>query len=192
LFDFTSGLQFGQDPSTGIIESRQLSQSLESQRRDIYDSHRHRTFALAYYMTGSELEAERILTNTFIRAFRATREPKGEDVDRALLEELRLRSYLRLDALPSTPPSANSVDQSAGLIGCSVKRTELEEAIRDLPAMERLLFLLRDVEGYAPAAIGQLLDMPEAQVQRGVFAARIHLRRILAESQGQRHQDLAA
>jgi DNA-directed RNA polymerase specialized sigma24 family protein len=42
------------------------------------------------------------------------------------------------------------------------------------------LFLLRDVEGYSAALIGRLLDIPEAQVQRSCFSARIRLCQILA------------
>ena len=53
--------------------------------------------------------------------------------------------------------------------------------MRNLPANERLLFLLRDVEGYSPAMIGRLLDIPEAQVMRSCFSARIRLRQVLAE-----------
>ncbi len=47
--------------------------------------------------------------------------------------------------------------------------------------MSACLFLLRDVEGYAPAAIARLLDIPEAQVQRACFSARIRLCQVLAE-----------
>ena len=47
--------------------------------------------------------------------------------------------------------------------------------MRNLPANERLLFLLRDVEGYSPEIIGRLLDIPEAQVHRSCFSARIRL-----------------
>ena len=60
-------------------------------------------------------------------------------------------------------------------------RADLEIAVRSLPANERLVFLLRDVEGYAIPAIAQLLDIPEARVQRTCFAARIRLAQILAQ-----------
>ena len=63
----------------------------------------------------------------------------------------------------------------------NVRRPDLEVAVRSLPANERLLFLLRDVEGYTPAAIARLLDIPEAQVQRACFSARIRLCQVLAE-----------
>jgi hypothetical protein len=53
-----------------------------------------------------------------------------------------------------------------GLSHRNVRRPDLEAAVRNLPANERLLFLLRDVEGYSPAMISRLLDIPEAQVHR--------------------------
>ena len=53
--------------------------------------------------------------------------------------------------------------------------------MRSLPPNERLLFLLRDVEGYTPAAIARLLDIPETQVHRACFSARIRLCQVLAE-----------
>lgn len=169
-----------QGSSPRVVALRQAEQSVETRQRDIYDSHRHRTFALAYYMTGNELEAEQILTGTFVRAFTASPEPEGSDIDSALLEELRQRCHFCFEhaaALSSSPDPADST------IRGNLKRTDLEEALWGLPSAQRLLFLLRDVEGYAPAAIAKLLDMPESQVQRGLFAARIQMRRALAEAQ---------
>lgn len=184
MFDFDSQRPCERHTAVKIVASRQAKQRIEARQRDIYDSHRHRTYALAYYMTGNELEAERILAGTFVKAFSLAQEPKGEDVDAALLEELRQRSHFDADAAASTSAcSAESAVSSADLMGRNVKRTDLEEAIRFLPPSERLLFLLRDVEGYAPAAIARLLQMTEPQVQRGLFAARLRLRRVLAEAQ---------
>lgn len=164
---------------------------MEARQRDIYDSHRHRAFALAYYMTGNEVEAEQILTSTFVRAFRGAQEPEGRDVDAALLEELRQRSHLH----PETPSAgelpAGSGESPAELADRNVKRTDLEEAMRGLPPVERLLFLLRDVEGYTPAAIAELLKMEEPEVKRGLFTARLRLRRILAEAQADEQQKAA-
>jgi RNA polymerase sigma factor (sigma-70 family) len=191
---FDSDRRFPCDSSTKMVASLRAEQSMPARQRDIYDSHRHRTFSLAYYMTGDELVAEQILCGAFVRAFRAAQEPEGRDVDTALLEELRLRSYLGsdpgsfagLDA--AGPSSVNVAASSTELAEHNVKRTDLEEAIRSLPATERLLFLLRDVEGYTPAAIAQLLGVAEAQVQRSLFAARIRLRGSLAGARGERSE----
>ena len=54
---------------SNLVVSQAAKQSCEQQQRDVYESHRHRTFSLAFYMTGNEIEAEEILATTFVRAF---------------------------------------------------------------------------------------------------------------------------
>ncbi len=74
-----------------IVAPRQVMRPEADVQRDVYDSHRHRVFALGFYMTGNELEAEEILTGTFVQAFRTEAVPQAEHVDAALIEELRQR-----------------------------------------------------------------------------------------------------
>jgi RNA polymerase sigma-70 factor (ECF subfamily) len=176
LFDFSSENPFARAAARTI--ARREKQPLQARQRDIYESHRHRAFSVAYYMTGNELEAEQILADTFVTAFRAAEEPSGPDVDVALIQQLQHRFPLLSDDAPAAPPSGD-----CSLSGRNVKRTDLEEAIQELPAAERLLFLLRDVEGYTSAAIAGILRVPETQVNRRLFAARIHLRQAIAELQ---------
>jgi RNA polymerase sigma-70 factor, ECF subfamily len=126
-------------------------------------------------MTGNEIEAEEILANTFIQAFRQQIQPDAFAVDSALVDELHQRFPLKQEEPSSSPiPGLNLGHRN-------VHRPELEAAIRTLPPTERLLYLLRDVEGYSTALIGRLLDMPEPRVQRSCFSARLRLRQILAE-----------
>jgi RNA polymerase sigma-70 factor, ECF subfamily len=178
LFNFEG---MADNNSVRVVASRQLKQQVADVQRDIYESHRHRVFALAYYMTGNELEAEQILTGTFVQAFREVEKPKAQDVDTALIGELRQRFPLgKADSPDAVKPD---LSPNADLASQNIRRTDLEEAIRTLPATERLLFLLRDVEGYSPEAIAGLTGIPESQVQRSLFTARIRLRRELANIQ---------
>jgi RNA polymerase sigma-70 factor (ECF subfamily) len=160
---------------SNLIMSQAAKQSSEQKQRDVYESHRHRTFSLAFYMTGNEMEAEEILATTFIRAFKENENPDGFAVDSALVGELGERFPLKKEEAPAV------VSQGAGMPQRNVHRTQLEAAVGKLPPNERLLFLLRDVEGYTPAQISRLLDIPEAQVVRTCFSARIRLRQVLAE-----------
>lgn len=175
-----------QDSAIRVVASRQAKDCASDLQRDVYDSHRHRVFSLAFYMTGNELEAENILTGTFVAAFRGTSVPRAEHVDAALIGELRQRFTLGANDAPAELKAVSGA--TADLGGKNVRRTDLEEAIQTLPATERLLFLLRDVEGYSAAAIAQLLEMPEAKVQRGLFSARIRLRGALSSVQADRQQ----
>ena len=161
--------------SSNLVASQAAEQSLEQQQRDVYESHRHRAFSLAFYMTGNEIEAEEILATTFVRAFQAQERPDGFAVDSALVQELSQRFPVQEVEAPAV------IVQGAAANQRNVRRSDLEAAVRNLPANERLLFLLRDVEGYAPAMISRLLNIPEPQVQRSRFSARIRLSQLLAE-----------
>jgi RNA polymerase sigma-70 factor, ECF subfamily len=170
LFDFERELSGKSNP----VASQAAKQSHEHQQRDIYESHRHRAFCLAFYMTGNEMEAEEILAATFIRAFLENERPDGFAIDSALIAELDTRFALRQEVPPALPAAASRLTRN-------VRRPDLEVAVRNLPPNERLLFLLHDVESYSPATIARLLDLPESKIQRICFSARIRLYQGLAE-----------
>lgn len=151
--------------------------SLDHRQRDIYETHKHHAYALAYYMVGNEIEAEQVAQGTFVRAFAQAQEPDGRCVDCALVSELRER--MPLDE--QVPPA--EVVPSQTLNGRNVKRTEMEEALKELPPNERMIFLLRDVEAYDMDRIAALLDISRQQAERTLFSARIRMRRVLASMQ---------
>jgi RNA polymerase sigma-70 factor, ECF subfamily len=160
--------------SCRIVQRQVSERPLEDRQRDIYDTHKNRAYAVAYYMVGDEIEAEEVTENTFVRAFQAAEEPDGRCVDAALVTELRERLPLDEQVEPAEPSGSPS------LAGRNVKRTEMEEAVRELPANERVVFLLRDVEGYDADRVAGLLELPRLQVERTLLSARIRLRTILA------------
>jgi len=168
-----------EENTTEIVTAQSEECSVEQVRRDIYDSHRHRIFSLAFHMTGNELEAERLLTDSFVRAFQADPKPDSGVIDAAFIAGLRSHC-------PLTPTVPASLSGSVEMSGRNVRRTDLEEAIRELPPMERLAFLLRDVEGYSTEAIAELTEVPQAAVVRTLFSARIRLRSILADLEAER------
>ncbi len=164
--------------SRGIVATKSQKLSAEQQQRDVFETHRHRVFSISYYMSASELEAEGILTETFMRVFAApalpgARPPDAATVDLALLAELERRFSL-------APEAAAIPDPGATLPRGQVRRTELEESVGTLPARERLVFLLRDVEGYDAGRIGGLLGCDELEVQKTLVSARIRMRNALA------------
>src|SRR5262249_49193291 len=115
----------------------------------------------------------------FVSAFHAHPKPDPAIIDGALIASLR--SHFSL--VPAAPAPVYSSDE---MTGRNVRRTEMEEAIRALPALERLTFLLRDVEGYPVEAIARLLEVSQQETNRTLFSARVRLRSILAEMTTQR------
>ncbi len=156
-----------------MVEQQSQERTLEQRQRDVFETHRHRTFAVAFYMTGNEIEAEQVLTETFVRAFDTHEEPDAKGVDTAMVDELRQR--LPIDEI--APPVEAAA--SPGLRGRNVKRTELEEALKELPPNERIVFLLRDVEGYSAEKVAELLETSRQQVERTLLFARLRMRNVL-------------
>jgi RNA polymerase sigma-70 factor (ECF subfamily) len=170
LFNFDRA--FFEDQTTAIISSSK--RSLQDRQRDVYDSHRHRVFALAYYMIGNEVLAEEALSKTFVQAFQMTEEPDAKSVDAALMGELRERMAFDVAVIPAQASPQDSLSSR------NVRRTDLEEAVGELPAVERLAFLLKDVEGYSTEAISEFMGIPRADLPGILLSARIRLRSVLA------------
>ena len=170
--------------SQSIIVRVTQRYNTQAEQRDVFESHRHHIFSVAYYMTGDEREAEAILQFTFIEAFARETAPTISTLDRALLSQLHRRFSL-------DPVSAMAADVE-GLGRRNIRRTDLEEAVWQMPERERLCFLLRDVEGYDNARIAGLLQTSELEVQRTVFSARLRMRSLLREQRLQREQSSEA
>lgn len=162
-----------------IVAAQCEERPIEHAQRDIYDSHRHRVFSLAFHMTGNELQAEALLTKSFVQAFQADPKPDSDLIDSALIAGLRSH-------FPLVPAAPAPVTVSDSMDGRNVRRTDLEEAIQELPPFERLAFLMRDVEGYSSESIARLLNVTQAEINRTLFSARIRLRGILGNMETER------
>lgn len=170
-----------------VVAKQRAEKNIDQIRRDVYDSHRHRVYALAYYMTGDELSAEDVLARCFTRAFSDKEAPDGADVDASLLAELRRDGVLGEMEVRETPEIGAGVEG-----GGNILRTDLEEAVRELPAGERLIFLLSDVEGYSAARVAELTGRREAEIARAVLGARLRLREATAAARKKREASAGA
>lgn len=142
--------------------------------QEAFEENRHRVYSLAFRMTDNELVAEELTANTFCRAFALSPDPDAESVDRALVAELRELMPLGSLALRCAPCL-----QVVGLRR-NAKRVELERAVVQLPATERMVFLLHDVERYDHARISRILGLSQQESAYGLHQARLRLRELLA------------
>ena len=142
--------------------------------QEAFAEHRHRVYSLAFLMTDNEVVAEELMINTFCRAFALNPDPDCESVDRALVTELRELMPLGTLTLQCAP--------CLEVVGLrrNTKRVDLERAVVQLPATERMVFLLHDVEQYQHARIGRILGLTEEESAYGLHQARLRLRELLA------------
>ena|ERR1700761_7159795 len=145
-----------------------------AQYDEIYSEHCHRIYSLAFWMTDNELAAEQLSGNVFLRAFASSDAPKTEQIDLALLAEIREMTVIGTLTLNS------SVSAETKSVYGNVKRVHLERAIVQLPATEKLIFLLHDVEGYGHEKISRLLGLDVQESQFGLHQARVQMRELIS------------
>jgi RNA polymerase sigma-70 factor (ECF subfamily) len=140
---------------------------------EIYQDHCHRIYSLAFWMTGNELTAEQLSTNTFLRAFVSLAYPTTDQIDRAFLTEVR--EFIAVGTLTLSCVAAPGTS-----VYGNVKRIHLEQAVLALPATERMIFLFHDVEGYEHSRIARLLGISEKESRHGLHQARLQVRSLIA------------
>ena len=125
-------------------------------------------------MTDNELTAEQLSSNTFLRAFASSAEPRTEQIDQAFLAEIREITTIGTLTLNS---SAHAETRS---VRGNVKRVHLERAVVQLPSTEKMIFLLHDVEGYEHEKIAHLLGLSLQESQFGLHQARLQMRELIS------------
>lgn len=158
----------------GIIFAPAAEQQ-KAQYSEIYNEHCHRIYSLAFYITDNELTAEQLATNTFLRAFAGARSPRVDQIDLAFLAEVRELTPIGVLTLN------NSASREIRSIRGNIKRVHLERAVVQLPATEKLVFLMHDVDGYEHSRIGRLLGISEEESRLALHQARVQVRKIVAE-----------
>ena len=163
--------------SVSIISNLGVLAAIENRTANydaVYGEHCHRIYSLAFWMTDNELTAEQLSSNTFLRAFASTTEPKTEQIDQAFLAEIRELTTIGTLTLNS------SVAAETKSVSGNVKRIHLERAIVELPATEKMIFLLHDVEGYTHEKIAHLLGLDVKESQFGLHQARLQMRELIS------------
>ena len=132
--------------------------------------------AFGSFQEGTNLKAwlYRILTNTFINAYRSKkRRPEQSDLDD--VEDLYL--YRRLGGLEGAAAGRSAEDEVLDLF----TEGEIKEALEELPEQFRLAVLLADVEGFSYKEIADILDIPIGTVMSRLHRGRKALQKTLFE-----------
>ena len=128
------------------------------------------------FQEGTNLKAwlYRILTNTFINQYRAAkRRPEQSDIED--VEDLYL--YRRLGGLEAAVAGRSPETQVLE----SIPDAEVKEALESLPDQFRMAVLLADVEGFAYKEIADILDIPIGTVMSRLHRGRKQLQKRLWE-----------
>jgi|SRR5437867_5523415 len=161
-----------------------------------------KVFSLALKMVRNPEDAEDILQDTFLRAYRGIKSFKGHSTFSTWIYRITANSALmrlRKKQLPTvsiedadereTPVSI--ADWAPGpveqLLSQELQQV-MDEAIEALPAEFRQVFVLRDIEEISNAEVAEILDLSVAAVKSRLHRARLKVRNRLAAYFGEKRK----
>ncbi|MGH9162720.1 MAG: RNA polymerase sigma factor [Vicinamibacteraceae bacterium] len=155
---------------------------------ELYHQHSGRLYALTLRMLGNAADAEDLLQEVFLTAYRKLGSFKGASslgtwlyrlAVNACLDHLRSRSArndLRTDSLDRAEAPPVSAKDPALV----PTRFDLERAIRELPPASRSCFVLHDIEGFEHHEVASMLGIAVGTSKSQVHKARMKIRENLA------------
>jgi len=128
------------------------------------------------FKEGTNLKAwlYRILTNTYINTYRA-KQRRPDETDLEDVEDLYL--YNRLGGLEAARAGRSAEDELMDLF----TEAEIKAAIEELPENFRIAVLLADVEGFSYKEIAEITDVPIGTVMSRLHRGRKALEKLLYE-----------
>jgi RNA polymerase sigma-70 factor, ECF subfamily len=132
--------------------------------------------AFATFQEGTNLKAwlYKILTNTFINSYRSKkRRPEQTELDD--VEDLYL--YRRLGGLEAALAGRSAEEE----VMEHFTESDVKDAVESLPQQFRLAVLLADVEGFSYKEIAEILDIPIGTVMSRLHRGRKALQRALLD-----------
>jgi RNA polymerase sigma-70 factor, ECF subfamily len=159
--------------------------------RALVDRHSRSVFRLAFRMTGNEQDAEDVVQETFLRAYKQlhryeSRSSFGTWLYRIAanysLDLVRSRKRHPETAMEESTAPFTAVSGEAGpdrlLMGGEVQRT-VSATLEQLSQQERTAFILRHFEGQSIDEIGSALGLSGNATKHSIFRAVQKLRRAL-------------
>ena len=171
--------------------------------RVLVERHGRALFRLAFRMTGNQQDAEDVVQESFLRAYRQlskfderasfgtwlyriaancsldlVRSRKRRSEHQPLNGDLPAEAEDPVLSLPSTDPTPERAALSSEV------RDRLAEAMNDLSATERTAFVLRHFEGMRIEEVSRVLECQPGAAKHSVFRAVQKLRRALEPVMG--------
>ena len=156
---------------------------------ELYQQHAPRLYNLAYRMAGTANDADDLLQDIFLLAYRKLASFRGESSLGTWLYRLAMNHCLdvlrsrqsRMDQQTDSIDEEGAAEPSSAPTLGAVSRIDLDRAIGCLPPACRAAFLLHDVEGFGHHEVGAILGISEGTSKSQVHKARLRIRAYLTQ-----------
>lgn len=167
--------------------ARRVLQGDQCAFRVLVDRHSHAIFRLAFRMTRNEQDAEDLVQETFLRAYKQLHRFDGRCAFATWIYRICVNCSLDLIRTRKLQPTvANWLDQVAAhdpsperLLQSHQIAGFLSPAMQQLTETERAAFILRHHEGLAIEQIAEILGVQAGAAKHSIFRAVQKLRRAL-------------
>ncbi len=159
----------------------------------VYQRYHRRTYSLCLRMTGSQTEAEDLTQEVFIQLFRKVGSFRGESAFSTWLHRLTVNQVLmhfRRRSFKNEKVSDDGEMPEQTVHGTSnpnkmpvVDRIALKNAIAELPAGYKKVFILHDIEGFEHEEVARLMGISIGTSKSQLHKARLKLRGLLLQQQ---------
>ncbi len=161
----------------------QIKKGSQQAFRSLVEEYQQYAFNLAFRILGNEEEARDAVQDSFIKIWQKINSFDGKAkfttwmyrivtnkaIDR--LRSIRRISYVNIDDVSD---KLNDLYQSDSVVQLDNK--ELGQMIRfiseGLPEKQRLVFIMRDIQGLDSSEVQQILEMPDSAVKSNLYHAR--------------------
>ncbi|HEY1480629.1 MAG TPA: RNA polymerase sigma factor [Gaiellales bacterium] len=145
--------------------------------------HRDRVWAIALRMCRDEADAEDVLQETFLAAWRAIGRFGGRSEVSTWLYRIAVNKSYDLIAKRRTTATLDELNEPAAAIDTGEQRARaraIEQALASIAPDFRAVAVLCDILGLTPGEAAAILEIPEGTAKSRLFRARGELARALA------------
>jgi RNA polymerase sigma-70 factor, ECF subfamily len=166
----------------------------------IADIYQKKIYGLSFNLTRNQMDAQDVTQEVLLTLFRKIHTFQGKSAFSSWVYRITLNaSYMKLRSKKKEPnvsidelmPSFNGAgfqqekiqdwsENTESLLFTNETRDVISKAIDLLPEKEKVVFLLRDVEGLSTEKAGEVLDLTVPAVKSRLHRARLFLRKKLS------------
>ncbi len=183
---------FAQDPDKDLIQ--RIQRGDQSAFNQLVLKYRNRVMGVATRMLGDRVEAEDLSQDVFVKVYNALQGFKGEALFSTWLyrvtansclnhrkKQARERQVTKIVDDPE-PILADGGSNPQALLERKELKSFLERAIRDLPEEQRMVLILRDIEGLSYEEIAGSLGLELGTVRSRLHRARLAVQASIRET----------
>lgn len=177
-----------------------MSDSLEASAaiEQLVEDHGDRLFAISRQLCGNDADAEDLVQETFLNAYRAWNQFEGRSKPTTWLYTIAKRACIRrqrkrsgepetIESLDDLLPIGDATVPDPAALGDPLEENlrresieRIEQAIAELPIDFRLPLVLKDIAELSTAEIAEILGVPQNTIKTRVHRARLKLRATIA------------